>query len=453
MARSGNCTALGLCRVSCIDLKGRLTHHRRVSRSLAPFAHVSFARYWCARVFWTLGTQIQITAMGWQVYDIARARGDTIEEGAFLLGLIGLSQFVPLLILSLFGGQAADRFDRRLIILGCIALKVAIAGALVAVSGFAASALIAAIFAVAMVTGMLNAFLPAASSAMVSNLVPRDQLPQAIALMSLSFQGGSVLGPALGGLLFHFGPSVPYSVSLGLFICGWFLAFLTKAPPQEKVESGRTFAMIKEGLIYVRDNKIVLGALSLDLAVVLLAGATALLPVFARDILHAGPTALGALRSAGAIGAGLVSIFLAIKPIERNVGRWMFGAVFVFGLATLGFGLSTTLWISVACLALAGAADMISVYVRSSLVQLATPDAMRGRVSAISFVFISASNEMGEFQSGVAARLLGPVTAVVAGGIGAVLIAGAWMRLFKPLAEANSFEDAAPENQGSTKAS
>jgi MFS family permease len=391
--------------------------------------------------------------MGWQVYDIARARGDTIEEGAFLLGLIGLSQFVPLLILSLFGGQAADRFDRRLIILGCIALKVAIAGALVAVSGFAASALIAAIFAVAMVTGMLNAFLPAASSAMVSNLVPRDQLPQAIALMSLSFQGGSVLGPALGGLLFHFGPSVPYSVSLGLFICGWFLAFLTKAPPQEKVESGRTFAMIKEGLIYVRDNKIVLGALSLDLAVVLLAGATALLPVFARDILHAGPTALGALRSAGAIGAGLVSIFLAIKPIERNVGRWMFGAVFVFGLATLGFGLSTTLWISVACLALAGAADMISVYVRSSLVQLATPDAMRGRVSAISFVFISASNEMGEFQSGVAARLLGPVTAVVAGGIGAVLIAGAWMRLFKPLAEANSFEDAAPENQGSTKAS
>ncbi len=400
-----------------------------------------------------MGTQIQITAMGWQVYDIARARGDTIEEGAFLLGLIGLSQFVPLLILSLFGGQAADRFDRRLIILVCIALKVAIASALVTASGFAPSALIAAIFAVAMVTGMLNAFLPAASSAMVSNLVPREQLPQAIALMSLSFQGGSVIGPALGGLLFQFGPSVPYSVAFGLFICGWFLAFVTKAPPQEKVESGRTFEMIKEGLIYVRDNKIVLGALSLDLAVVLLAGATALLPVFARDILHAGPAALGALRSAGAIGAGLVSIYLAIKPIERNVGRWMFGAVFVFGLATLGFGLSTTLWISVACLALAGAADMISVYVRSSLVQLATPDAMRGRVSAISFVFISASNEMGEFQSGVAARLLGPVTAVVVGGIGAVFIAGVWMRLFKPLAEANRFEDAAPENQGSTKGS
>jgi MFS family permease len=165
-----------------------------VSTSLAPFAHPSFARYWSARVFWTLGTQIQITAMGWQVYDIARARGDSIEQGAFLLGLIGLSQFLPLLILSLFGGQAADRFDRRLIILGCIALKVAIAGALVVASGFAPSTLITAIFGVAMLTGMLNAFLPAASSAMVSNLVPRAELPQAIALMSLSFQGGSIVG-------------------------------------------------------------------------------------------------------------------------------------------------------------------------------------------------------------------------------------------------------------------
>jgi sugar phosphate permease len=175
---------------------------------------------------------------------------------------------------------------------------------------------------------------------------------------------------------------------------------------------------------------------------VLLAGATALLPVFARDILHAGPEALGALRSATAIGAGLVSIVLAMVPIKRHVGTWMFGAVFLFGVATLGFGLSRSLWLSVLCLVVAGGADMISVYVRSSLVQLATPDAMRGRVSAISFVFISASNELGEFQSGVAARLLGPVMAVVVGGIGAVLIAGAWMKLFEPLAKADRFEDA-----------
>jgi hypothetical protein len=260
--------------------------------------------------------------------------------------------------------------------------------------------------------------------------------------MSLSFQGGSIVGPALGGLLFALGAPVPYACACGLFVCGLALTLATQAPQQEKVESGRTLEMIRAGLIYVRDNKIVLGALSLDLAVVLLAGATALLPVFARDILNAGPEALGALRSATAIGAGLVSVSLALAPIKRHVGTWMFGAVFVFGVATLGFGLSRDIWLSVACLAIAGGADMISVYVRSSLVQLATPDAMRGRVSAISFVFISASNELGEFQSGVAARFLGPVMAVVVGGIGAVVVAGVWMKLFKPLAQADRFEDA-----------
>lgn len=431
------------CAVQVVDPALNLHHHNAVTTSsFAPFRHASFTIYWFARVFWTLGTQIQITAMGWQAYDIARARGDSIEEGAFLLGLIGLAQFLPLLLLSLFGGQAADRFNRRWIILIGVAAKAAIAAGLVMASGFDANVLIAAIFAVAALTGMLNAFLPAASSAMVSNLVPRAELPQAIALMSLSFQGGSVFGPAIGGLLFILGAAIPYAVAAALFLCGLMLVLATKSPPQEKVESGRTLAMIREGLIYVRDNKIVLGALSLDLAVVLLAGATALLPVFARDILNAGPEALGALRSASAIGAGVVSVILAMRPIRRHVGSWMFGAVFVFGLATLAFGLSKILWVSVGCLAIAGGADMISVYVRSSLVQLATPDAMRGRVSAISFVFISASNELGEFQSGVAARLLGPVMAVVAGGIGAVIIAGAWMKLFKPLATADRFEDA-----------
>lgn len=425
-----------------IDPALNLPHHNSVTTSLAPFRHASFASYWSARAFWTLGTQIQITAMGWQVYDIARARGDTIEEGAFLLGLIGLAQFLPLLLLSLYGGQAADRYNRRGIILIAIGAKVLIAGWLILVSGFEADALILGVFIVAALTGVLNGFLPAASSAMVSNLVPRAELPQAIALMSLSFQGGSVLGPALGGLLFSFGAPIPYAVGCGLFLASLLLVLITKAPPQEKVEPGRTLEMIREGLIYVRDNKIVLGALSLDLAVVLLAGATALLPVFARDILNAGPEALGALRSAGAIGAGLVSISLAVRPINRNVGIWMFGAVFIFGLSTIGFGLSRTLWVSVLCLAVAGGADMISVYVRSSLVQLATPDAMKGRVSSISFVFISASNELGEFQSGVAARLLGPVMAVVAGGIGAVLIAGMWMKMFKSLVQADRFEDA-----------
>jgi MFS family permease len=431
-----------MCCGRVIDAQPNLAHHKPVTPSLAPFQHKSFLSYWCARVFWTLGTQVQVTAMGWQVYDIARARGDSIEEGAFLLGLVGLSQFLPLLMLALFGGQVADRFERRIIVLLGMIVKLMLAGGLVLASGLDSGVMIAAVFGVAIFTGMLGAFIPAASSAMVSNLVPRAQLPQAIALMSLSFQGGSILGPAVGGLLLAFGARVPYEFAAVLFVLAIVLIVITKSPPQEKVESGRTLEMIREGLIYVRDNKIVLGALSLDLAVVLLAGATALLPVFARDVLHAGPEALGALRSATAIGAGIMSVILALVPIRRHVGTWMFGSVFVFGVATLGFGLSTSLWLSVACLAIAGAADMISVYVRSSLVQLATPDVMRGRVSAISFVFISASNELGEFQSGIAARLLGPVMAVVVGGIGAVLIAGAWMKLFEPLAKADRFEDA-----------
>jgi MFS family permease len=416
-----------------------------MSASLAPFRHRAFATYWGARLVWTLGTQIQLTAMGWQVYDIARGRGDSIAEGAFLLGLVGLAQFVPLMALSLIGGQAADRFNRRSIVLVGMALKVLLAFVLLATPTLAPDPAITTILIVAAITGMMNAFVPAASQAMVSNLVPRAELPQAIALMSLAFQGASIIGPALGGLLLFGGAQMPYGVAIGLFAVALGLVVATPAPAQEAPASGRTWTLIKEGIIYVRDNRIVLGALSLDLAVVLLAGATALLPVFARDILQAGPEALGWLRAATAIGAAAVSLVLAVRPIRRHVGRWMFGAVIVFGLATLAFGLSREVWLSVTCLAVAGAADMISVYVRSSLVQLATPDAMRGRVAAISFVFISASNELGEFQSGVAARFLGPVPAVVLGGIGAVVIAFAWMRLFRQLARADRFEDAAPD--------
>jgi MFS family permease len=419
-----------------------------MTASLAPFRHRAFATYWSARLFWTLGTQVQLTAMGWQIYDLARDRGDSVQEGAFLLGLVGLSQFLPLLVFSLWGGQVADRHDRRAIILIGLVVKLALALVLVALAGQGPDMVVASILAVAAVTGLLNAFLPAASSAMVANLVPREELPQAIALMSLAFTGASIIGPAMGGLLYQGGADVAYGVATGLFGLAVLMVALTAAPPQVRIEGGRAIAQIKEGLRHVRDNPIVLGAMSLDLAVVLLAGASALLPVFARDILHAGPEALGLLRSASAAGAAVVAAALAVRPISSRVGLWMFGAVAVFGLATIGFGLSRTIWLSVACLAVAGAADMISVYVRSSLIQLATPDAMRGRVGAVSFVFISASNELGDFQSGVAARFLGPVVAVVAGGLGALAIAAAWMKLFPALAKADRFEDAAPREQG-----
>jgi MFS family permease len=404
------------------------------------------------RAFSTLGFQIQATTIGWQVYEIARDSGRSIEESAFLLGLVGLAQFLPLLVLSPFGGQAADRWDRRAILLFYHAAKFATLSFLLLISLNASASAITAIFIVAVVSGGLNAFAPAASQALMPSLVPREELPQAIALSSLSFSTSSILGPSVAGLAIWFGETqglggavAAYGLAALFFVGSFAWCVSLKPPPQDKPANPRTFALILEGLRYVRDNKIVLGAISLDLAAVLLAGATALLPVYARDILKVGPEGLGLMRAAPALGAAVVAVWLAAAPIERRVGPWMFGSVAVFGVATTVFGLSTLFWLSLAALVIVGASDMVSVYVRSSLIQLATPEAMRGRVAATSFIFISASNELGEFQSGLAARLLGPVTAVVAGGVGAVLVAGLWMRLFPDLARFDRFEDAAPD--------
>lgn len=410
---------------------------------LAAFRYRPFALFWVARSAATFATQIQSTALGWQVYDAARAAGQSIEDAAFLLGLIGLAQFLPLLALSLIGGNMADRHDRRRIVLACVAAEAVIALVLALTPGLAYSAQITAIFAAAATIGAINAFLPAASSSLVPSLVPAAVLPQAIAVNSLSWQTGSIAGPALGGLLYGLGAPVAYGAAAALLGLSAALVTLIEAPHVRREGQARTVAMIMEGLRYVRANPMVLGAISLDLAVVFLAGATALLPVYARDILHAGPEALGLLRAAPAIGAALVAGLLAVRPITRNVGPWMFGSVIVFGLATIGFGLSTVVWLSVVMLAITGAADAISVYVRVSLIQLATPDAMRGRVSAVSNVFISASNELGEFESGVAAWAVGPVAAVVLGGSGALGVSLLWMRLFPPLARADRFPDAA----------
>jgi MFS family permease len=408
--------------------------------SLEIFRHRQFAQFWAARWFATLAIQIQATAMGWQVYDSARAHGQSIVEGAFTLGLVGLAQFLPLLVLSLFGGQAADRYNRRLIITACILAKAAILLGLVIASGMGPEIVIPAVFAAAITAGMINAFLPPAASALMPMLLPREELPQGIAWSSLAFQSALIIGPAIGGLLYAFGPVVPYSTAFILLVIGAALMFALKPPAQEPVKDARTVGMIMEGLRYVWSNKIVLGAISLDLVVVLLAGAVALLPVFARDILHAGPGELGVLRSAMGVGAASVALWLAVNPLRQRVGMWMFGSTIVFGLATIVFGLSESLWLTAFALAIAGGVDMISVYVRQSLIQLATPDAMRGRVAAVSFVFISASNEFGDFEAGVMARIFGPVAAVVIGGVGAVAASLWWMRLFPALAKADGFE-------------
>lgn len=408
--------------------------------SLAIFRHRPYAQFWAGRWFATLAVQMQLTAMGWQVYDSARAHGQTIAQSSFVLGLMGLAQFLPLLVLSLFGGQAADRYNRRWILALCLTSKAVIALGLAIASLFGPAVVIPAIFAAAIGAGATNAFLPPAASALLPMLLPREELPQGIAWSSLAFQSALIVGPAIGGILYGFGPLVPYLTAFTLLVVGVALFAFLKAPKQEPVKDARTVGLIIEGLRFVWSNKIVLGAISLDLIVVLLAGAVALLPVFARDILHAGPSELGVLRSAMGLGAAIVAMGLAVTPLRRRVGIWMFGSTIIFGLATIVFGVSHNLWLTAAALAVAGGVDMISVYVRSSLIQLATPDAMRGRVAAVSFVFISASNEFGDFESGVMARIFGPMTAVVIGGVGAVMASGAWMKLFPQLTKADGFE-------------
>ncbi len=418
--------------------------------SLAIFRHQAFLRFWTGRVLATLGMQIQLTAIGWQVYDSAREHGQSVAESAFLLGLMGLAQFLPVFLLSLIGGSIVDRYDRKFILVICYGARALIAGALIFSTGLNADSLIPVAVAASIGAGAINAFLPPANTALAPMLVPREELPQAIAWGSLGYQGGAIIGPAIGGLLYGLSAAIPYAVAAGLFLIPLALLSITQTPRQPPVDDPRTARMIIDGLSFVRDNKIVLGAISLDLVVVLLAGAVALLPVFARDILHAGPGELGILRSAMGAGAAFVALILAVAPLRRNVGKWMFGATIAFGLATIVFGLSQWLWLTAAALAIAGGVDMISVYVRTSLIQLNTPDAMRGRVAAVSFVFISASNEFGDFEAGLMARIFGPVLAVTVGGVAAVMASVWWMRLFPDLAKADGFEPIAEPEKPAT---
>ncbi len=418
-----------------------------IAPSLAIFRHRAYLQYWLMRVCVASARQMQFVAIGWQVYDLARdpveagGMGLSINEAAFMLGLVGLAQFIPVFLLSLVGGQAADRLNRKMILvisnsvrlLGTIGLLVTLA--------LPASQALPLIFGVAFLLGVVNAFTPAAANALYPQLIPRSDLPTAIAFNSLGFQTAKIVGPALGGLLLAFGGLRMVYTSAFVLIAFAILSIATaKTPPHEKLNNAKGLDMVFEGLRYIGRNRIVLGAISLDLFVVFFGGLVALLPVFARDILQVGEAGLGFLAAAPAIGALTVAFLLARRPLERNVGPWMFWAVGIFGVATLVFGFSTVFWLSFAALVVTGAADEISVFVRASLIQLATPDEMKGRVTSVSFIFISASNELGDFQSGVAARLLGPVGAVLFGGFVAIGVGLLWIKLFPQLARADSFE-------------
>ncbi len=405
------------------------------------FRHRDFGRFWLAMLFVNLAVQIEGVTLGWQVYALAR-QSLGIDRSAFLVGMLGLCQFLPLFVLSLYAGTTADRHDRRRIVMLSLAVEVLCVLALVVSTRHPSPALIP-IFGIAAVFGGARAFLGPAGSAVLPMLVPREEMPRAISLKSLTWQGTVIIGPWLGGLLCAVAPAVAYEVTAVLYALGITTLTRIRTPTQPQRRPGGRWAQTREGLAYVRGNKIVLGAISLDLFAVLLGGATALLPAFATDILHVGAGGFGLLRSGPAIGAAAMALALSRWPLRHRAGLRMFLAVAGFGLATLVFALSKSIALSVAALAFLGAADMISMYVRQTLVQIVTPDHMRGRVAAVSGLFISGSNELGEFESGVAARLLGPVGAAVFGGIGTLVVTGLWARLFPALLHADRLE--APE--------
>ena len=404
----------------------------------AVMRHRDFRLLWFARVASVLGMQMQAVAIAWIVYDRARQTMG-VGEAAFLIGMIGLVQFVPILVLSLFAGQAADRFDRKTIIRAAMSLEASSAVILTWIATDPGAPMWL-IFVVAAMFGASRSFMAPAQASLQPTLVPRAELPNAIAWGSLAWQGASIAGPAVGGYLYAAAPFAPFAAAGALFLTAIVLVTFIQPPERAAVASGRSLKLIGEGLVYVFRNKIVLGAISLDLFAVLLGGAVALLPVYARDVLHIGPDGLGHLRAAPAIGAVLVAIWLATWPMRRHTGVWMFGGVAAFGVATIVFGLSENFWLSMAALIVLGGGDMLSVYVRSSLIQLSTPDEMRGRVSAASSIFVSASNELGEFRAGSMGALIGAVPSVVSGGIAALGIAALWAYWFPQLRKADRLE-------------
>ncbi len=414
-----------------------------------PFAFPNFRAFIVARVSANIASAMLVIVIGWQVYDLARATMSQ-RDAAFLLGMIGLAQFLPLFLLTLVAGYVADRVDRRWVARAANAMT-AVCALVLGILALNGGVTIAVLFVVAVILGVARAFAGPAISALAPNLVPREVLPKAIAWNSIGWQVGAVLGPPLGAFLYAAAPATPYLAAAALFAVAVVALFLIGPVPRPERSPLSPWQATLEGLGYVRRNQVVLGAISLDLFAVLLGGATAMLPVYARDILHVGVAGLGPLRAAPAAGAAITALVLTRWQIERRVGVTMFACVGLFGVATIVFGVSTWLPLSLAALAVLGAADMISVYIRSSLIQLHTPDAMRGRVSAVSGVFISASNELGEFESGLTAAWFGPVEAVVAGGVGAVVVTLIWAWRFPALRRADRFV-APPVSHGASEA-
>jgi MFS family permease len=409
-------------------------------------AQRAFMRSWVARMFATTGSQMLMVAVGWQMYDLTGSAWD--------LGLVGLYQFAPALLLTLVAGHVADRLHRGRIVACCLLALAAVAALLVAATlglgmpaashGKAGWLTRELLLGISIVLGTVRAFQMPAQQALTPLLVPPAMLPRAMAFASGGMQAAIIGGPALGGVIFVAGATAVYACCTVLFAVASTLTLGLRydhAPaPKEPV----TWGTVTAGAVFLWQRKVLLGAVSLDLFAVLLGGATALLPMFARDILQVGPWGLGLLRAAPAVGAFSMSIALTRWPLERRVGGNLMAAVAVFGLCMIAFGLSTSFWLSLVALAISGAADTVSVVVRQTLMGLETPDAMRGRVSAVNSIFIGASNQLGEFESGATAALLGPVGSVVLGGVGTLLVAALWFRLFPTLVRRDRMQQHPP---------
>ncbi len=394
-----------------------------------PLRIPSYAFFWSTRIATTIAMQTVAVAVGWQMYDLTGS--------ALALGLVGLAQFLPLVALMLVVGQLVDRFDRRRI----ARIAQTIEGMAIGVLCVAAALHVttpALIYAMVAIVGAGRAFEHPALASLMPNIVPSDLIPASTARMSAAQQTATIVGPALGGILYAIDPAIAYGLAACSFGVGvTLLAFVRTLGPQQ----ARGPASIFGGFAFMRRTPVVLGAISLDLFAVLLGGATALLPIYARDILHIGPWGLGLLRTAPAMGALATSLAVSRYPIRTRAGRLLFVAVTTFGLATIAFGLSRSFAFSFGALAVLGASDVVSVVIRSSLVALRTPDAMRGRVNAVNTLFIGTSNQLGEFESGAVAALVGPVGSVVLGGVGTIVVALLWLRIFPQLAAVDDLHE------------
>jgi MFS family permease len=398
---------------------------------LSVLGNHDFRAFLGARALSSLSSLMLTVAVGWHVY--------ALTGSAFALGMVGLAQFLPALLLALPGGLAADRFERHTILLLCFSLEIVVALLLLLIS-LVSGAGAGWIFPVVALIGVGQAFMGPAGQSLVPFLVSKEDFPRAVAWNSSTFQVATIAGPAIGGLLYAFGPACVYAVSAGCYGVSVLLMSRVRARLHVAAAAKPGFEGLLTGLRFVFSRPTILGAISLDLFAVLFGGATALLPIYARDILHVGPWGLGLLRSAPAVGAAAVAFGLAQRPLARRAGTRMFFCVAVFGLMTIVFGLSRSFLLSLVALASLGAADMVSVVVRQTLVQINTPDEKRGRVSAVNSIFIGASNQLGEFESGVTAAWLGAVPAAVLGGVGTIVVVVLWIRLFPSLWQADRLD-------------